>query len=90
MYLEFVAYKHSGYALHIPNSCAAKFLVMTALCFMHILLAQSIFLAQSILLAQSIFLALSILLAQSILHLFYTMTAVAASCVILLASSICT
>ena len=56
---------------------------------MHISLAQSIFLAQSILLAQIIFLALSILLAQSILHLFYTVTAVAVSCVILLASSIC-
>ena len=54
---------------------------------MHISLAQSIFLAQGILLAQIKFLALSILLAQSMLHLFYTMTAVAASGIILLASS---
>ena len=56
---------------------------------MHISLAHSIFLAQGILLAQIKFLALSILLAQSMLHLFYTMTAVAAPGIILLASSIC-
>ena len=31
MYHEFLAYKHSGYALQLPKRCAAMFQVMTAI-----------------------------------------------------------